>query len=141
MKNKYELMGQYVQVNAYMKPARKFQRREHVKYSLNEPRVGMVVGYRTVYDGKIEPSHNNPLDDFEPGYLTEIKPIKVLLVGFWPTYKPVLVLPEDISSPSWEKPFDQLFHPTYHPCSDKYKKKLRQYAEEMKRDAKGRWIK
>ena len=142
MKNKYELMGQYVQVKAFMKPARKFQRREHIRYNIRPSRVGMVVGYRTVYDGKVEPSHNNCPDDYEPGYLTDIKPIKVILVCFWPTYKPVLVSPEDISLPILfpHKGIHNL-QPTVFPYSDRDRENLRKYAKEMKRDAKGRWIK
>jgi hypothetical protein len=148
MKNKYELMGHYVQVKAFMKPSRKFQRREHTKYDLKEPRVGMVVGYRTVYDGKVVPGIYDP-EDYNSGYLSNITSIKVLLVCFWPTYKPVLVLPEDI-----ERVFiiggeyidiqgDSIkgLHPSFYPYSDKDREVLRQYAAEMKRDAKGRWIK
>lgn len=141
MKNKYELMGQYVEVKAYMEPARQFCARSYMKYDLKTPRVGMVVGYRTVYEGKIQHGKYNS-EDFEPNYLTDIKSIKVILVCFWPTYKPVLVLPEDISNASWTSlgvPFSRLYHPTTYPCSDKYKEELRQYAKEMKRDAKGRW--
>jgi len=153
MKNKYELMGQFVSVKSYMKPTKAFNKRSYQKHNLKTERVGMVVGYRTVYEGKkIQQGNYNP-EDFEPSYLTEIKSIKVVLVCFWPTYKPVLVLPEDIKKVEYSEEFffftcgvgwlprKDLYHPTSLPYSERDKEDLRMYAAEMKRDSKGRWIK
>ncbi len=139
-KNKYELMGQYVSVKSYMKAAKEFCARSYRKYDLKTERVGMVVGYRTVYEGKIRHSNYNP-EDFEPNYLTEIKSIKVLLVCFWPTYKPVLVLPEDAKYIYPNQCLTYYLHPTSRLWSEKDREEERKYAAEMKRDSKGRWIK
>lgn len=145
MKNKYELFGKYVKISAYMKPAKKFQAREHLRRELKEPRMGMVVGYRTVYDGRIKRSINSySPEEYDPPHFIVGKTIKVLLVCFWPTYKPVLVLPEDIlmiNMQGWRTKITDYLHPTTHPISDTDRGYLREYAKEMKRDVKGRWIK
>ena len=140
-KNKYSLMGRYVQVKSYMKPAKEFCARSYRKYALGESRVGMVVGYRTVYEGKIKSPNYNP-EDFVPGYLEVTKSIKVLLVCFWPTYKPVLVLPEDVVTDiAHTDNMAEYLRPTFRPWSEKDRAEERKYAAEMKRDSKGRWIK
>lgn len=146
MKNKYELMGQYVEVKAYLKPAKKFSARSHEPKVLKEPRVGMVVGYRTVYDGRIHPGSNQigySMDaDYAPPYFVVTGTIEVLLVCFWPRYKPVLVKKEDITV-IWA-PYGgvtAMLHPTVSTWSDDSKKYMREEMKNFPRDEKGRWKK
>ena len=138
---KYELMGEYMEVKAYLKPAKKFSARSHEPIILGKPRVGMVVGYRTVYDGKIHPGRQGYEYDCDPPYFEVTGKIQVLLVCFWPRYKPVLVKPEDavlITCASIE--VTNNLHPTICPWSDKDKAWLREVARDMPRDEKGRWL-
>ena len=144
--NKYELMGKYVCVKAYQQPAKRLSARSHETIILKEPRVGMVVGYRTVYDGEIhsgsqQSSYFNDLD-YDPPYFIPTESIKVLLVCFWPTHKPVLVKPEDVMIPMavLKKVTDNL-HPTIYPWHENQKSELRKIMSTVPRDKKGRWIK
>jgi hypothetical protein len=143
-KNKYNLMGQYVKVKAYLKPAKKFSAREHMSVILEHPRIGMVVGYRTVYDGKIHPGSNQSgysLDpDYSPPWFEVTGTIEVLLVCFWPRYKPVYGKKEDIMI-LWAPHggVTSMLHPTTYKWSDKDKDYLREEIKNMPRDEKGRW--
>lgn len=141
--NKYPLMGRYVEVKEYLKPANKFSARSHEPVVLKEPRVGMVVGYRTVYDGKIHPgsggSYDNP-EDYTPAWFEVEGKIPVILVSFWPTYKPVLVKPENIGF-TILVPDNSQYHPTSYKWKDKDKEYLRDIMRAMPRDEKGRWKK
>jgi len=145
-KNKYELMGQYVSVKAYLKPARKFSARCHTPVILKEPRIGMVVGYRTVYDGEIHPGSNQSgfsFDiDYSPPWFEVTGQIEVLLVCFWPRYKPVLVKSED-ADPNIVTTLEVTdnLHPTIYPWREKDKTYLRDIMKDMPRDTKGRWMK
>ncbi len=144
--NKYELMGKYVQVKAYLKPVKKFSARNHEPVVLEKPRMGMVVGYRTIYDGKIHPgsqrhSYFDTDGDYDPPWFEVEGRIQVLLVCFWPRYKPVLVKPEDVMIPMavMEKVIDNL-HPTICPMPDSVKDYLREEMKNVPRDKRGRWI-
>jgi len=144
VKHKYELMGQYVEVRAYLKPVRNFSARSHEPVILNKPRIGMVVGYRMVYDGITHPGRQDVFDneDYELPWFEVIGKIRVLLVCFWPRYKPVLVKPED-ANPNihTSREVIRVLHPTVCPWDDRVREDYRQYAKEMRRDEKGRWIK
>ena len=145
-KNKYNLMGQYVEVKAYMKPAKKFNARDYEKKVLKEPRIGMVVGYRTVYGGKIMPGTSASAyfeSEYSPAWFKTEKTIQVILVCFWPRYKPVLVLQEDIMVPWVPRGavVTKILHPTVHKWSDKDKEYLSKEMKTFPRDEKGRWKK
>ena len=151
---KYPLMGQYVEVNQYMKPRRKGCARSYTKINAHG-RVGMIVGYRTVYEGYTNPASDHSgyydNDGFEPAYFVQEKSIKVLLVAFWPTYNPVLVLPKDIMwfvNPLLDR--DDVAYRNYHPTSswdkhspgyDKARAELRTDMKYFPRDENGRWKK
>jgi hypothetical protein len=142
--DKYELMGQYVEVKTYQKPAKRFSARCYEPVILEKSRVGMVVGYRTVYDGNIHPGRQGGSyydnDDYEPPWFEVTGRIQVLLVCFWPRYKPVLVKPEDANTNiiTALRVVDNL-HPTILPWPDDVKSYLREVMKDMPRDKKGRW--
>jgi hypothetical protein len=145
MKNKYELMGQYVEVREYLKPVKRFSGRSHEPVVLEESRVGMVVGYRTVFDGITHPGRQDGSyydnDDYEPPWFEATEKIQVLLVCFWPRYKPVLVRLEDVK-PTWPQiEVTDNLHPTITPCPDDVKNYLRGIMKDIPRDSKGRWTK
>ena len=144
-KNKYELMGQYVSVTTYLKPARQFSARCHTPVVLDFARIVMVVCYRTVYDGQIHTgfmtSSYYDNDDYEPPWFEVTGTIEVLLVCFWPRYKPVLVKPEDAKYLYPNQDVTFYLHPTICPCPDNVKDYLREVAKDMPRDTKGRWKK
>jgi hypothetical protein len=140
----YPLMGQYAQVLAFIKPRRtKFSARSHDRTVLKEGRVGMVVGYRTVYDGMVHGGIYRG-EDSDPPWFEATKSIKVLLVCFWPTYNPVLVLPEDASDAIFLNckglPLSS-YYPSTCAWSDKDKQYLRKEMSTFPRDSKGRWLK
>ena len=142
-KNKYDLMGEYVVVKAYMKPRRKGCARSHDLLILEKPRVGMVVGYRTVYEGKIEGGGycDGYHDDYEPPYFLPTKSIKVLLVCFWPTYNPVLVMPEDANSNIMTaREVTVNLRPTFHKWTERDRKVQREIMKSVPRNAKGKWM-
>ncbi len=141
--NKYELMGKYVEVKTYLKPVKKFCARNHEPVMLEKPRIGMVVGYRTVYDGKIHPGSQQSgysFDfDYSPPYFVVEGSIQVLLVCFWPRYKPVLVKPEDAKYIYPNQDVTYYLHPTIHEWTEKDKAALREEMAVTPRDEKGRW--
>lgn len=145
MNNKYELMGQYVSVKEYLKPARKGNKRSHQPVVLNKPRIGMVVGYRTVYDGKIHLGSDQggfSYDfDYSPPWFEATGTIPVLLVCFWPRYKPVLVKLEDAKYIYPNQDITYYLHPTSYKWTDKDKAALKKDMQLMPRDEKGRWKK
>ena len=144
MKNKYELMGTYVEVQAYMKPVKPGSKRSYIKYKKGCPRVGMVVGYRTVYEGDIKSGStyfDSYPEDYNPPVFIPRKSIKVLLVCFWPTYKPVLVLPEDLTSNIMQVYSVMMnLHPTTYLWTEEQKQWLRDDVKNQPRDEKGRWV-
>lgn len=100
------------------------------------PRVGWVVGKRTIYNGKYEPGSYSYDDPFPPA-LVNVKPLSAMLVAFWPTMRPVLV-PYDMVCV--EMPDGK----PHHPCSnwkDEEREWLRNEMRSVKRDSKGRWLK
>jgi hypothetical protein len=151
--NKYPLMGKYVEVKAYLKPRRKFGARSHELTVLDELRVGIVVGYRTIYEGIINPGSNpNDFSDdftYRPPCFIPTMSIKVLLVSFWPTYNPVLVKPEDVGTIThinglylnYRGMLVQGPYPTTCKWSKDAKEELRKEMACYPRDAKGRWMK
>jgi len=143
-KNKYDLMGEYVVVKAYMKPRKKGCARSHYLIKLKEPRVGMVVGYRTVYEGKIrEGGYDDGYyqDNYEPSCFVVEKSIKVLLVCFWPTYNPVLVMPEDANSNIMTaREVTVNLRPTFHKWTERDRKVQREIMKSVPRNAKGKWM-
>jgi hypothetical protein len=100
LKKKYVLMGQIVTVNAHLK-RNKNRGGGWVRWEVVKPdycRAGWVVGFGVVYDGKIK----SDLDDLEAGiygqpYFVHGKTHHVLHVTYWPTIKPIIVLPEDVT--------------------------------------------
>ncbi|RPH75906.1 hypothetical protein EHM76_00530 [bacterium] len=143
--NKYPLMGQYVEVKKYLKPAKRFSARNHEPVILEESRVGMVVGYRTVFDGITHPGRQGggyyDNDDYEPPWFEATEKIQVLLVCFWPRYKPVLVRPVDVLTVNmmeWPS-FKQKYRPTSLPYPNDLKDYLRDIMKDVPRDQRGRW--
>lgn len=138
---KYPLMGKYVEVKAYIQPRRnKFSARSHESLPLTEPRVGMVVGYRTVYDGYIKQSRSYE-GQYDRPYFVPTKSIKVLLVAFWPTENPKLVLPRDAQLVVMMKgPSHPYYHPSVYGKNKHEKQILRDIMKTVPRDAKGRWM-
>lgn len=141
----FPLMGKYVEVCACMKARKKGGRRDHTVHILKESRVGMVVGYRTIFDGHTEGgSFNTLFEDYDPSYFVPEKSYQVLLVTFWPRMNPVFVLPEDLKEVEF---FDTNGLPLsgYHPTTCKWSKEsrdvLRKIMKDVPRDSKGRWKK
>lgn len=144
--NKYPLMGKWVEVRACMKARKKGGRRDHILHVLLETRVGLVTGYRTVYDGRVESTHQvSPCDGQPyPPYFVPTNPQKVLLVVFWPTMNPVLVRPEDakVLYLSINQPVsNSKYHSTQPKWSNVSRTTLRQIMKGVPRDARGRWKK
>lgn len=152
---KYPLMGKYVEVKACMKARKSGCRRDHTLHVLTETRVGLVTGYRTIWNGRIEGGTiQNENGDYELPYFVPTDPIKVLLVVFWPTMRPVLVKPTDAREvvPLKNKTaYDESilfmtleeFYDKYHSTQPKWSRQsretLRKVMKDVPRDEKGRW--
>jgi len=100
-----------------------------------EARAGWLVGYRTVFDGTIEPGfRGDGLDgEYDPPYLKIEKSHRCMLVAFTPYSKPVHV-PLD--------GFDELATNEPHAgVLQKDRELLSREAKNWPRDAKGRFSK
>jgi len=103
-------------------------RREWKAVSLNCPRGGWIVGFRSLQNGDYRGC--SQLD--EQPYLSGIKTIPCALVVFWPTMKPVKV-PMDAFTPGG------MPKSPHHRWPEKWKKDLSEESQLWPRDEKGRW--
>lgn len=138
-------MGRKVEVShVYRRHSRceKLETGEEVIYRLWEevpitPRVGWVMGNRVLHNGRYVAGVYSNYDDCDPACLTNITPVKVILVVFWPTMRPVLVPLRVLDSERQ----DGIPHPPGYVCSKEGREWMRDVMKEVKRDSKGRWLK
>jgi hypothetical protein len=141
-KDQIKLMGKKVVV--LFELARKFgndNMRTWDAEQLDHERVGWIVGFRQLLNGKKISSSFYGDGDGDQGYIKEtMKRTPAVMVAYWPTKAPVPV-PEQgfrivdddtpVKSPYiWEGQW-----------SERTKEDLREEMKKVKRDSKGRWLK
>ncbi len=92
---KMELIGKIVTVKKILYKTYEFDKLTQWKRWKEreiEPRAGWIVGFRTVYEGEYNEGFYDPLEGHrDPPYLDDLKPIKCVLVAYWPNLNPVKV--------------------------------------------------
>ena len=112
---------------------------------LRRPTAGTVVGVQIRHEGTVTHGSHDGLDGWEPGFLTHTKTVRLWLVRLGLTNKPVEVfrgdmmrltdLEEKIEPPlpiKWTNPLE---------WTEEDRERIREYARDYPRDAKGRWAK
>ncbi len=99
-----------------------------------EARAGWVVGFRSLKEGKLEPS----FDEYVQHELVVTGTVPCVLVAFWPTQNPIKVPldgyrlgGEPLAPSGWDTA-----SPWYQGAIEEYRK----VAKAMPRDEKGRWL-
>lgn len=113
---------------------------------LEEPRVGWIVGCRTLRNGKYVPASGGfDYDGYEPPGLAVSSTVFAVMVVFWPTEKPRPVAPEGISFDNGTGPYQPYTSAGFGEGKERkkgidlLKKSLAE--DEWPRDAKGKFAK
>ena len=85
MNKNAELMGKIVTIDHYLKKGYVFKKHSWIKRPMKPSRAGWIVGTRTLQEGDL-------VIEYEYSYLDIKNVLKVHLVAFWPSMKPVPVL-------------------------------------------------
>lgn len=137
-KQKLNLMGAKVKVYTELvpksvPPTDPFDsngRRQWNQVFTSPPRVGWIVGFRTVFEGII---HGGSYDD--RGYLNITRSISTVLVSYTPYKKPVYVAIDGFSlEPDGKTDFRESH------WDDRAKQDAKKWVKDLPRDKKGRWI-
>lgn len=135
---KYELMCKTVTVRAVLERQTLTNKEGEVKRlwlpkKLKRPRVGWVIGYRTVFSGKVVTFRNGPLEGYEEETALKYEQQHpCLLVVFWPTMNPVRVAMDAFTVGGEPEP-------PGHEWSEKDRKKAFKDMADWPRDERGRW--
>lgn len=108
----------------------------------DQPRVGWIVGFRQLLNGRKVSSNYYGDGDGDQGYIKEtMKRTPAVMVSYWPTKKPVPV-PETgyVLDSGDAEPTSPYTWPEGQ-MSERYKAELKEIMAKTPRDSKGRWKK
>jgi len=137
--NEYKI-GDEVKVSAKISILKSQNKRILNRTELKEPLFGQIVGIKKLQEGKIHMSWGYSADNYEPGYLFDIKTKFFWKVRLGLLNKSIYVKPEDLEKTDEEIKIPVLY--TKQPVwTEKDKEFLRETMKDIPRDKKGRWVK
>lgn len=138
----FDLMGKKVLVNSVY--VREFNRETSCFYWLprSESRIGFVVGYRWLNEGKYIPGCG-PEYDYDPPQFKTKKRFPAILISFWPNEKPVFVPVDGFTTIEDIDVIQYPFHSSAGYGAGRSRERLleitREQCKNWARDKKGRW--